>query len=1088
MADANGVRAGRAFVEVGTNLNPLRQGLERAHSVVQSRMAGMRRAIDASFEGVKSLQDKISGIGEAFIGAGKNVLALTTGISGALIAVGKTYASMEAPARRVQAVYRATNRELEDMMNLAGSLSMKGRFSTGDILKGMRALGAAGVPQGELSSYLSPVMDMTTISEMNLGDVADVLAKVQATYGLSGKQVRKTTDMLVQSADLAPHTIQAVSESLIALGGVAKTAGADLGDVLSAVVTLAKRGTSGSEAGTALKTVFSRLVDPNVRKEMRALGMDSADAKGRILPLVDTMERLRLAVRNLSNAEKMAKLGKMFGQEGISAATTLMGATGEMRASRETIGKSDGVSAQMAGIIDSSALSKFAQAWNVVLEILRPVGRVAVEAVMPLVDSFIKAGERIANWTRENAELVKSVMGIVVVGGTLGGVLLAIGGALKVASIALGGLLLPLKPVSLLLGGLMTVSKALVTPLLGLGGVFAGLGKGMAGMLAKGLGGVSKLPVAFKGLNGNLAKAIHGATHKALEGLSGTGNLAGMALFIQPFKSLGQTFLPLLAVASVLGGGKLASIFKGVASIAVQTGSAVASVIRSVWGFAGLLTAAFQSVGKGLAAIWTHREMLTSGISVAFKGIIKSAVAFGGILIKTIGGIFSASGLVVLAKVGIIVGAIAGIGYVVYKVFSSVKDAIGDIVDDIKMRWGEIADAAVSSWTDAKATFASLASSLKETFSTAFKGISDAMKAGDWALLGKIATNSIELAWTQMCASMIGLWDRTWDRIADTFTRWKRDFLIGVASVYGSLPFLGDWAEDVQRGLVIEANATMKGRRDKTRQNMEEWTSKIDTLKTLQSKLVEQASVQRAVKEAAKRQEEAAEAQKATAKEISKRTETKKQDNVVFNIDTGEEKKKKEIKSGSIDATGAIGWFYSAEGMIKAMPFMQQKKPKGKSALFGGEVAPNKKTGEGYGFYELQSRVGKLFERLNKAREGVRLAKTDEERDTAAKRYKDIYEKFRLNSETLEKMRNWKTMDGWPKQRMAEDMRLGVSSTVNEVSLVNAILSTKSQGQVTNNFDKSDNMLQRAQLEAINRIGMAVVNVDRHLQSVLTYS
>ena len=184
---------------------------------------------------------------------------------------------------------------------------------------------------------------------------------------------------------------------------------------------------------------------------------------------------------------------------------------------------------------------------------------------------------------------------------------------------------------------------------------------------------------AFDKMKGTMTQAFKSMKQAGLDLLVTVGSA-----LVPVFQDLTETFHKVTAVV----GPWLEQNKELVAIIAKVAIGAIAGGIALV-----VLGKAFALVGTAVSIV--------SGVIIAFKAIL----------------------LALLSPVGLVVAAVAGIGYALYKFTDIGKEVVGKAVG--------------------------IFSGIADTAETAFGGVKDAMAAGDWGLAAKIGWTGIKTAWMQ---------------------------------------------------------------------------------------------------------------------------------------------------------------------------------------------------------------------------------------------------------------------------------------------------------------------------------------------------
>ena len=156
----------------------------------------------------------------------------------------------------------------------------------------------------ELSGALRAAIDGAAASELDMAQAADLAATSLATFGghLTTAEERAAfvnvaLNNFVQAADASNASVGDLAAAMATIGPTAAQFGFSLQDTNTALAILSTRGIAGSEAGTALKSMFVNLMRPtdDVRGALAELNVSLYNADG-------TMRSMPQIVGDLSQA------------------------------------------------------------------------------------------------------------------------------------------------------------------------------------------------------------------------------------------------------------------------------------------------------------------------------------------------------------------------------------------------------------------------------------------------------------------------------------------------------------------------------------------------------------------------------------------------------------------------------------------------------------------------------------------------------------------------------------------------------------------------------------------------------------------
>ncbi|HGC3972524.1 TPA: phage tail tape measure protein, partial [Escherichia coli] len=132
--------------------------------------------------------------------------------------------------------------------------------------------------------------------------------------------------------------LRGLGETMKYTGPVAASLGLSLEQTAAMTGLLGSMGIRGSDAGTALRSSLSRLVNPPkaAAKALKQLGVETQDAYGNMRPMEDILYELYQATRKYGNAAKVSFFSDIAGQEAYVSLMSLVEQAGEKNLPRLT--------------------------------------------------------------------------------------------------------------------------------------------------------------------------------------------------------------------------------------------------------------------------------------------------------------------------------------------------------------------------------------------------------------------------------------------------------------------------------------------------------------------------------------------------------------------------------------------------------------------------------------------------------------------------------------------------------------------------------------------------------------------------------
>lgn len=263
---------------------------------------------------------------EAFDVLGKGAL-----IMGGLIATGvglaiAKYAEFDQGMSNVQAATHAT---AEDMKLLSASAIEAGAdtsYSAREAADAQEELAKAGLSTSDiLSGGLKGSLSLAAAGTMEVADAAAIASTTLKQFNLDGSQTEHVADLLAAGAGKAQGEVADLGLALNYVGPVVAGLGVSLEETVGTLALFAEKGQLGEKAGTGLRGVLMSLTAPSAlaAKEMAAVGLNVFDAQGKFVGLANVAGQMQGIYADLTDAERTASLGRIFGNEQITAANIL---------------------------------------------------------------------------------------------------------------------------------------------------------------------------------------------------------------------------------------------------------------------------------------------------------------------------------------------------------------------------------------------------------------------------------------------------------------------------------------------------------------------------------------------------------------------------------------------------------------------------------------------------------------------------------------------------------------------------------------------------------------------------------------------
>lgn len=296
--------------------------------VFDATVAPLQRGIAQAEQSVKGFVGGVTGSTAAMVGLAGGAVAAGAAVIGAVGASINSFGDFEQTLSGAKAVLGATSDEMEQLKTLALKMGAETAFSAKQAAEGIESLGSAGLnAQQILGGGLNAALQLAAATGVkDLGFAATVTAGAMNSFGLGADQLVRVADAVAKGANISALDVNGFAQSLQAGGAVARQFGISLEEFTAVMGLAANRMITGSDAGTSLKAMLMNAANASAKtqKTMDALGFSLYDAQGRMKSFPAIIANLQSAFGSLTEAERNAAMGQIFGADGIRMATVLM--------------------------------------------------------------------------------------------------------------------------------------------------------------------------------------------------------------------------------------------------------------------------------------------------------------------------------------------------------------------------------------------------------------------------------------------------------------------------------------------------------------------------------------------------------------------------------------------------------------------------------------------------------------------------------------------------------------------------------------------------------------------------------------------
>lgn len=315
-------------ISVKDNATPKLEGLRSKLRGISSKSYDV--LVNVKTAGANALSGLKSGVGSMVSGAvpqAMGMMGLGMGIADTI----NTYKNFQAQMSTVQAISGASAESMKDLTAKAKEMGATTQFSATEAGQAMQYMAMAGWENQQMIDGIGGVMNLAGASGESLARVSDIVTDALSAFGLKAGDAGHFADVLAAATSKSNTSVGLMGETFKYVAPIAGAVKYSIEDTSLAIGLMANAGIKGSEAGTALRSTITRLVQPPkaAAQALYTLGIQASRSDGSIKPLRQTLLELRGKFRNLTDAQKTQYAASIAGQEAMSGFLAIMNESDE---------------------------------------------------------------------------------------------------------------------------------------------------------------------------------------------------------------------------------------------------------------------------------------------------------------------------------------------------------------------------------------------------------------------------------------------------------------------------------------------------------------------------------------------------------------------------------------------------------------------------------------------------------------------------------------------------------------------------------------------------------------------------------------
>lgn len=287
----------------------------------RKQVQGIRGDLVKMHERGTESRGKVEGVLGDVRGSGLKAAAVGGAGLGAAGLLAKQSGDMSMALAQFKVVSGGTAAELEQVRQKALEMGYSTKYAGSESVNALTDISSAGFNAVDSMDLLKPALDLATASlgQLTASEAAGTTAQTLKAFGINAKEAGPAVDKLAATMNL--FAIQAKDLPLGLANSVrgASAMGQSLDETLITLGLIKNIIPRTETAATAASVAMERMVNPEVQKSLRTLGVEATDAStGGFRKFLDVLGDLEPQLAKMSDSKSAAFLQDTFGPEALT--------------------------------------------------------------------------------------------------------------------------------------------------------------------------------------------------------------------------------------------------------------------------------------------------------------------------------------------------------------------------------------------------------------------------------------------------------------------------------------------------------------------------------------------------------------------------------------------------------------------------------------------------------------------------------------------------------------------------------------------------------------------------------------------------
>ena len=646
------------------------------------------KKMEESGKAYKRAGKQIEDVGKSIANTGKTLTTtVTVPVATLGISAVKTAAEFEQSMSKVASISGDTGNATKELVALANEMGLsyqknadgsasamdilsakalqmgaKTKFSAMEAADAFSYMAMAGWDTQSMLEGIEGIMYLAGATGEDLASTSDIVTDALTAFGMAASDTSRFVDVLAQTANRSNTDVAMMGETFQYVAPLAGALGYSVEDTAVAIGLMANSGIKASNAGTALRSLFTNLAKPtdSMTIAMEKLGISLTDSSGEMKTLDALMREMRGAFSELTESQKAQYAATIAGKTGMSGLLAIVNASeDDFNKLTAAMGESAGAAKAMYDVANDNLIGRLTILKSTLESIaiafgnrLLPYVEKGVEKLQLLAEKFNSLSDEqmdsIIKWAAIAASIGPALMLFGKVVTSIGSVVSMMGKFGLAVKKAGGFMALLTSPAGIVVGVLAAIVAATVLVIKNFDKIKPVLSEMKSWFIATFGESIKKAIADFQGILSKVVAEVQARLPSAIQAAKSA--LGTFRPIIDSVVSAAKTMLPeavnllkvafneigpitKVAVDSVLKA--LPGITRTIKSVAKAAAPVIESLVGTVVKAVPLIASAFVATAKQLApAIKTISAVIKAVIPVVANLLAGAFKIVGGAIVK----------------------------------------------------------------------------------------------------------------------------------------------------------------------------------------------------------------------------------------------------------------------------------------------------------------------------------------------------------------------------------------------------------------------------------------------------------------------